>query len=529
VVATARRAARLACAAPWADNPAMGAVGVWGEESDLREYAERMAEAERIAHFGVFRWEIATDRVRWSDELHRIYGLAPGEFVGTAEGFLSFLHPDDRDRIWSNIERSIATGESFVFEERIIRKDGAQRVLLSRGSPVMGADGEVAAIVGVCHDVTERVQAERALGLSERRMRAILDYSPSIVAVKDLDGRYLMSNAETGRVLGIDADEIIGRHCSELFPSIAERLRAADRLAAAEMEPVYDEAVLVRDGELRDYVTVTFALPDDAGRPIETCTIGTDVTERKEREAERRARTDWEQRIARTLAEDRMLVYSQPVIDLCEGGAHSFCELLVRKQMPSGEVLAPAAFLPAAERYGLIQSIDVWVVARALELASDVTPAVNLSAVTLCDAHARAEIVAQLGQAPAAARRLIFEITETADPSHLDAACEFAAELTTLGCGLALDDFGVGFGSFTYLRKLPLRYLKIDRSFIRDVVRSRDDRRVVESIIGIGHQFDLRLVAEGIEDAETLEFVRRLGVDFGQGFHLGRPAAVGLS
>jgi EAL domain-containing protein (putative c-di-GMP-specific phosphodiesterase class I) len=125
---------------------------------------------------------------------------------------------------------------------------------------------------------------------------------------------------------------------------------------------------------------------------------------------------------------------------------------------------------------------------------------------------------------PNGASRLIFEITETADAAHLDAACAFGAELTTLGCGLALDDFGVGFGSFTYLRKLPLRYLKIDRSFVRDVVRARDDRRTVQSIVGIARQFDLKVVAEGIEDEPTLGLVRELGIDYGQGFHLGRPA-----
>jgi PAS domain S-box-containing protein len=337
------------------------------EEAVLREYADRMLEAERIAHFGVFRWEIATGTVRWSDELHRIYGLEPGEFKGTVDAFLAFLHPDDRDAVWENVQRAIARREPFVFEERIRRKDAQERVLLSRGSPVIGPDGEVVAVVGVCHDVTERVQAQRALGLSERRMRAILDYSPSIVAVKDLDGRYLMSNAETGRVLGMNADEIVGRHCSELFPTLAERLRAADRLAAAEMEPVYDEAVLVRDGEEREYVTVTFALPDDDGRPIETCTIGTDVTERKQREAERRERAHWTERIRRTLEEGRMLVYAQPVVDL--SGDAGFCELLVRKRQRSGDLLEPDGFLPAAERYGLIQSIDIWMVTRALELA----------------------------------------------------------------------------------------------------------------------------------------------------------------
>jgi EAL domain-containing protein (putative c-di-GMP-specific phosphodiesterase class I) len=165
-------------------------------------------------------------------------------------------------------------------------------------------------------------------------------------------------------------------------------------------------------------------------------------------------------------------------------------------------------------------------VEQALTLPADIAPEVNMSAVTLCDAEARKQIVALLERHPKAARRLVFEITETAAADHLEAAREFAARLTRLGCGLALDDFGTGFGSFTYLRALPLRYLKIDASFVSELERSKDDRRVVESIIGIARQFDLLTIAEGVETEANLRLLRELGADYAQGFHLGRPAPV---
>jgi PAS domain S-box-containing protein len=490
----------------------------------LLEYAQRMTEAERIAHFGVWRWDLMTGTVRWSDELHRIYGLMPGEFAGTLEGFVSFLHPDDRDRVQVAVERAIELHEPFVFEERIIRSDGEERVLLSQGRPIIGAGGSAVALVGVCQDVTDRAETRRALGHSERRMRAIIDHSPSIVAVKDLAGRYVMSNVETARVLGLRPEDMIGRECTEFFPTVAEQLRANDRRALAEMEPVYDEAVLDLDGELRTYLTITFALPDEDGRPAETCTIATDITERKEREAERRERLEWAHRIRRALAEERMLVYAQPVVQV-ETGAQASVEFLVRmREGVRQEVLAPAAFLPAAERFGLIQEIDLWMVRQALRVTASVAPAVNLSAISLCDPAVRQEIISLLTEAPEAARRIVFEITETASLDHLDAACEFAKRVTELGCGLALDDFGTGFGSFTYLRRLPLRYLKIDRSFVHGLVDSRDDQRVVQSIIGIGRQFGLSVIAEGVESEDALELLRGFGVDYAQGFHLGAPA-----
>ena len=108
--------------------------------------------------------------------------------------------------------------------------------------------------------------------------------------------------------------------------------------------------------------------------------------------------------------------------------------------------------------------------------------------------------------------------------THLEAARAFAADVSALGCGLALDDFGTGFGSFTYLRTLPLSYLKIDISFVRSLLDSDDDRRVVQSIIGIAERFGLRTIAEGVEDEATLDLLRELGADYAQGFHLGRPA-----
>jgi EAL domain-containing protein (putative c-di-GMP-specific phosphodiesterase class I) len=251
------------------------------------------------------------------------------------------------------------------------------------------------------------------------------------------------------------------------------------------------------------------------------------VTERKERESERRERRDWRERIDAAFDEERMLVYSQPVVNL-QTGAHDWCELLVRmgSATAGGPLLQPAAFLPVAERLGMIQAIDVWMVRQALSLPATPAPEVNLSAVTLCDAAARREIVALLRAAPEAARRIVFEITETASPRHLESARDFADQLDALGCGLALDDFGTGFGSFTYLRLLPLRYLKIDRSFVLDLVHSADDQRVVQSIISIAGQFGLRTIAEGVEDQPTLELLRELGADYVQGFHTGRPAPV---
>ena len=318
------------------------------------DWARVMSEAERIVGFGVWEWDIRSGRVQWSDALHHIYGLVPGEFAGTVDGFVSHLHADDRERVWANISRAVDGLESFAFEERIVRADGEERVLLSQGHVIADSAGCAVTLIGVCHDVTDRVEAARALGHSERRMRAIIDNTPSIVAVKDLEGRYVMANVESGSVVGMHPDLLVGHTCVDLFPAeLAQQLLAADRRAAAEGEPVYDEAILLRDGDPRTYVTVTFPLPDSDGHPIETCTIGTDVTERRERESERRERIERAGQISSALSERRMLAFSQPIFDLATGSEFS-TELLVRMRADDGGgELQPAAFLPAAERFGL--------------------------------------------------------------------------------------------------------------------------------------------------------------------------------
>ena len=122
---------------------------------------------------------------------------------------------------------------------------------------------------------------------------------------------------------------------------------------------------------------------------------------------------------------------------------------------------------------------------------------------------------------------LVFEITETALMTDLRVGAEFARSLAGLGCGLAIDDFGTGFGSLVYLKKLPITQLKIDIEFVRDLATNQANRDVVEAIVRLARAFNVRTVAEGIEDDATLECVRAAGVDFGQGFYLGRPAPIG--
>jgi EAL domain-containing protein (putative c-di-GMP-specific phosphodiesterase class I) len=287
-----------------------------------------------------------------------------------------------------------------------------------------------------------------------------------------------------------------------------------------------DEHTVIQDGRERVWLVTRFALRDEQGVIDAVCSVSTDVTERRVEERTKRERLQCSELIFSALAQHRLVLYGQPIVSL-KSLEPVATELLIRmrESHQAPELLSPAAFLPAAERFDLIGVIDEWVAGEAIKLAgAGHRVTVNLSAKTVSDSAQvdviRAAVLANEG----AAANLIFEITETAVADNLDAARTFAIRMRKLGCAIALDDFGVGHGTFTYLRRLPIDYLKIDLEFVRDLLSDDESRQVVEAIVGVAHQFEVLTIAEGVEDQATLDELRRMGVDYAQGYWTGRPA-----
>ncbi len=231
----------------------------------------------------------------------------------------------------------------------------------------------------------------------------------------------------------------------------------------------------------------------------------------------------WVERIRDAIDEDRLIVYTQPIVDLATGEEVRE-ELLVRMIDPHGDAIPPPAFLPYAERFGLIQEIDLLVLDRAVDLAKrGRAVAVNVSALTLADGRYLPRLEEALGGGLEPAL-FNFEITETAAVANMDDAQRFARRIRELGCSLALDDFGTGFSSFTYLKHIPAQFLKIDTEFVHELKLNPADQQLVEAIVAIARGLGQKTVAEGVEDEETMAMVRRLGVDYAQGFYMGRPS-----
>lgn len=236
----------------------------------------------------------------------------------------------------------------------------------------------------------------------------------------------------------------------------------------------------------------------------------------------------WPRRLRRALREGLFELHYQPIVEL-ESGAISHHEALIRlADGPGGQLTAPGAFLPAAERCGLVREIDRLVVSLvAAELAGSTRRvAVNLSALSVTDAGMLAHIESELERHEVDPGQLVLEITETAAISHMGRAQSFCAGAQTLGCAVALDDFGVGFGSLYYAKRLPFRYLKIDGDFVRGLCASATDRVMVRAIVDIARGTGRQTIAEWVGDEPTMELLRELGVDYAQGFQIGRPRAL---
>jgi diguanylate cyclase (GGDEF)-like protein len=251
-----------------------------------------------------------------------------------------------------------------------------------------------------------------------------------------------------------------------------------------------------------------------------------------EPQRQQRRRQTTSARIRDALTQDRLSLHTQPIRSLTSGGIERY-ELLLRMTGEDGELLPAASFIEAAERSGMVQELDRWVVVRALELLAarertgdPVSLHVNLSGASVADLSVLEFIERQLDEGSADPARCTFELTETARVHDYEVATGFADRLTEFGCQVAIDDYGAGFGPFHYLKQIPFDLIKIDGSFIRDMPNSDADQLTVQAIVQIARGLGKTTIAEYVQDDTTTQMLREYGVDMAQGYHLGRPVDV---
>jgi Amt family ammonium transporter len=253
--------------------------------------------------------------------------------------------------------------------------------------------------------------------------------------------------------------------------------------------------------------------------------------------AKRHGEAKWVTHIRSALDEDRFTLYVQPIKSIGRHDVPEHVEVLVRMLDESGDLILPGAFIPAAERFGLMPNVDRWVIDRLINCIVDNRGAdnqhaclatgrryfVNLSGHSLCDKDVLQMILDRIKRFDLPKGMLCFEVTETAAISNLNSAEHFMRTLQRFGCEFALDDFGSGLSSFSYLKHLPVEYLKIDGAFVKEMLDNVIDDSMVDAINRIGHIMGLETIAEFVENSRVLDRLKDIGIDYAQGYGICRP------
>jgi PAS domain S-box-containing protein len=462
--------------------------------------------------------------LRLNDAYCRMLGYEREDLAGGSVNDVT--HPDDLVEDREFIAAAIVGGcESSEREKQYVRKDGSILWVNVRAELIRDESGEPLYFVSHLQDISERRTAQEHSRDSDRMLQSVIDNSPSIISVKGRDSRYQLVNREFEAFFRVSSDRIVGRSDAEILPaSEIEAIHAEDRLVLRG-QTIQGESTAMADGHERLFLTTRFPLRDDRGKIHALCVVSTDVTEHRLEESAKQERSRCSELIYSALIQGRFVLHAQPIVSLGPERPAQF-ELLIRMLKVRGgeELVAPGEFLPAAERFDLIGVIDAWVIDRAIELAATGhRVALNVSAKTMSDPSQVDRIERAIIAAAAVPENLVFEVTETAVADNLDAARTFAMRLRMLGCAFALDDFGVGYAAFTYLRQLPVNYLKIDIQFVRNMLSDKENHRIVQAIVGVARELEIETIAEGVEDQATLEELRRIGVDNAQGYWIGRP------
>jgi PAS domain S-box-containing protein len=502
-------------------------------------------------------WTLATDLFATVDAdgmLHainpaweRVLGRSFAELSSTS--LTAFLHPDDVAQTAEHLALATVAGSRVEsLTNRWRHADGTYRTLAWSGA----SDGTTWSVVG--RDVTGRrraiferraleddvvaqagvvVASAASLVAARNHLAAVTDSMGEGLLALDADGRITLMNQAAEKLLGWTLRQVVGRVMHDVVhyrrPDGTDRPRADSLIFAALCDGVTarveDDVFLRRDGS--ELPTAYTAAPLVTADGLDGCVVVfSDATAARAERRELRARLDtlgWVGRVQQVLREDRLMLFAQPILDL-RTGTTSQSELLLRIRERDGSISSPGPYLQVAEEHGLIAEIDRWVIRRGAQLAAGGMPVeLNVSGASISDPELLTYIADCLAETGADPALLVFEITETALIEDQPAGRRFAERIHELGCKLALDDFGTGYGGFTYIKQIPVDYLKIDIEFVQDLCRSTASVHVVKAVVNLARGFGLETVAEGVEDAETLARLKALGVDYAQGYYIARP------
>ena len=511
-----------------------GIACTWRDMTQIEQTQERDRLQARLLD-EVDAAVIATDpqdRVTyWSRGAERLYGWSAEEALGKPVTDILAHWNIDQDVI--ELEQR-ARAESTQFEAEVTHKDGSRIQILSRS--VLIKDGEqVTGLLGVSVDIRAIKAAETQLREATSFLSAVTDSMAEGIFVIDPEGKLTFMNEAAEALLAWSSEELVGQFMHDKVhfdrrdgsPHPAELCPILQVARGGPTVHVDHDVFVRRDGtHLAVEYTSSPLRPDGVAGAV---VVFGDITERAAEQVRVQRELDklaWVGRIRDALDQGRFVLYAQPIMDLRTEVIVQY-ELLIRMVTQDKNVILPSRFLPTAEEFGLIGEIDRWVINEAVQLAAaGHRVEFNLSAQSVGDPNMLHTIRDALADAGAGAENLVCEITETSLIRDASTAETFVRSVTALGCQVALDDFGVGYGGFSQLKQLPVSYVKIDSQFVTDLITDESNQHVVRAIVSLAHGFGLKTIAEGAEDIGTLNMLKELDVDFVQGYVIARPAPI---
>ena len=556
-------------------------------EQHLRESEDRLKRAQQVAQLGSFDWNLATGEMRWSDEHYRLWGLTPGELSPSIQTFSRGVHPDDRDRVRAIVLEAARSGHGYDCMHRVKRPDGSVIHVQERAEAIHDESGRAVRIIGTVQDITARRTAEERIrhlafydpltGLPNRHL--LLERLQTMLGRPGAPDGY-------GALFFIDLDnfknlnDTYGHDQGDvLLQLVARRLQGCvggkdlvARLGGDEFVVLLDELgpdrtrAMVAANEVGQSILTAMQLPyalparqyhSTSSLGVAMCRVGTtaieDILKRAdlamyqakaagrntlcfftpEMQAKAVARSALEADLRVAVANQAFELYLQGQVDAA--GVWTGAEVLLRWPHPVRGMVSPAELIPIAEDSGLILPIGQWVLERACALLVEwssipelahLTIAVNVSARQFRQELFVAEVLEVLRRSGANPQRLKLELTESLLLVDVEGAIARMTELREHGVGFALDDFGIGYSSLSYLKRLPLVQLKIDKTFVQDVLDDPNDAAIARMILTLGHSLGLEVIAEGVETEGQRAFLAASGCEAYQGFLFSRPLPI---
>jgi diguanylate cyclase (GGDEF)-like protein len=536
--------------------------------------------SEPATDYGGWEFELSSRGSVWSEGVYRIHGVDPSNFDPTIEAVKPLVHPDDVATYTELFRTAIEARTPFAVQHRVIRPDGEERTVVVRGAFVKGDENRPDRYVGTTEDISGRLTYEERLwqlanrdpltGLfNRRRFREELARETAAARRRGESGALLIFDIDNFK----DINDSLGHPAGDsLLARMGEylggRIRATDTLARIGG----DEFALILPGcaiggareiaeklvgDLAKGPSATIAgreRPVTAGvgvapfgpgaeRTAEQLLVEADLAMYRakglgpgqvevfdeEMRGQLATRLEIEAELREALEQGHLLLHYQPITSMPDGVAIG-CEALVRWQHPERGLMAPAHFIPVAEESGLIVDVGAWVLEEACRQAEawrrrgrHLHVSVNVSPVQLLRDDVAGLVTRTLRATGLPPQLLYVEVTES---SLIDDAGRIAPALQILrdlGVKIAIDDFGGGSSSLSYLSVLPVDVIKIDRLFIDGLPESSDDRAIVAAVLSLAEELDLAVIAEGVENDRQHWELRELGCRLGQGFLYSRP------